>query len=78
MPMYNASNTLITEGGCRGGVALMFVCTVGVLFVCVWNTRGGRIYIVRIYFHPLIEKVHYEYWQCFLPGLSFIYKCLCV
>lgn len=76
--MYNASSTLITEGGCQGGVALMFVCTVGVCVRVCGIQRGGRIYIVRIYFHYLTEKVHCEYWQCFLPGLSFIYKCLCV
>lgn len=39
---------------------LMFVCIVGDFFcVCLCGMHlGGRIYIVRILFHCLIEKVH--------------------
>ncbi len=47
MPKYNASNTLITEGGCWGDVC-----------VC-WAQLEGRIYIVGIYVHCHTEKVHW-------------------
>lgn len=62
--MYNASNTLITEGD-------VAVC-IGGVFVCVWGIQlRQNIYCTDI-LSLFYRKSTYKYWQCCSNCVSFL------